>query len=62
MCRRWSATSFLRGRKVTLLEELGADTSYEPYATSLRMSDLGYRNKNQAGCQVSVNSLDALRA
>ena len=28
------------------------------YATSLRMSDLGYRNKSQAGVQISVNSLE----
>src|SRR6187549_2126726 len=49
--------SFLRGRNVTL-PRLSQDTSYEPYATSLRMSDLGYRNRNQAGLAVSVNSLD----
>ncbi|HET7810492.1 MAG TPA: hypothetical protein VFL16_07930, partial [Steroidobacteraceae bacterium] len=49
--------SFLRGRSVTL-PRLSQDTSYEPYATSLRMSDLGYRNRNQAGLSVSVNSLD----
>ena len=40
--------SFLRGR-TTQLEELGGGTAYEPYATSLRMSDVGYRNRNQAG-------------
>jgi glutamate--cysteine ligase len=40
------------------LPRLSKDTSYEPYATSLRMSDLGYRNRNQAGLSVSVNSLD----
>ncbi|HET9865591.1 MAG TPA: glutamate--cysteine ligase [Steroidobacteraceae bacterium] len=49
--------SFLRGRDVTL-PRLTKDTSYEPHATSLRMSDLGYRNRNQAGLAVSVNSLD----
>jgi glutamate--cysteine ligase len=49
--------SFLRGRDVTL-PRLSQDTSYEPYATSLRMSDLGYRNRNQAGLSVSVNSLE----
>jgi glutamate--cysteine ligase len=49
--------SFLRGRNVTL-PRLSKDTSYEPYATSLRMSDLGYRNRNQAGLSVSVNSLE----
>jgi glutamate--cysteine ligase len=49
--------SFLRGRNVTL-PRLSRDTSYEPYATTLRMSDLGYRNRNQAGLSVSVNSLE----
>lgn len=49
--------SFLRGRSVTL-PRLSKGTSYEPYATSLRMSDLGYRNRNQAGLSVSVNSLE----
>ncbi len=48
--------SFLRGRQVTL-PQLSKDTSYEPHATSLRMSDLGYRNRSQAGLSVSVNSL-----
>ncbi|HZW59152.1 MAG TPA: glutamate--cysteine ligase, partial [Woeseiaceae bacterium] len=33
-------------------------TLYEPFATSLRMSDLGYSNKTQAGLNISVNSLD----
>jgi glutamate--cysteine ligase len=50
--------SFLRGRDVDGLRELTPGTLYEPYATSLRMSDLGYRNRNQAGLSVSVNSLD----
>ncbi len=49
--------SFLRGRDAGL-SELTPGTLYEPYATSLRMSDLGYRNRNQAGLSVSVNSLD----
>jgi glutamate--cysteine ligase len=49
--------SFLRGRE-TGLPELTPGTVYEPYATSLRMSDIGYRNRNQAGLSVSVNSLD----
>jgi glutamate--cysteine ligase len=30
----------------------------EPYATSLRMSDIGYRNRNQAALSVSVNNLE----
>ena len=49
--------SFLRGRDMGL-RELTKGTLYEPYATSLRMSDIGYRNRNQAGLSVSVNSLD----
>ncbi|HPF27384.1 MAG TPA: glutamate--cysteine ligase [Steroidobacteraceae bacterium] len=49
--------SFLRGRDFKL-PELQPGTAFEPYATSLRMSDLGYRNRNQAGLKVSVNSLD----
>jgi glutamate--cysteine ligase len=49
--------SFMRGRKEQL-PQLTAGTLYEPYATSLRMSDVGYRNRNQSGLAVSVNSLD----
>jgi glutamate--cysteine ligase len=49
--------SFLRGRDAGL-RELTKGTLYEPHATSLRMSDIGYRNRNQAGLSVSVNSLD----
>jgi glutamate--cysteine ligase len=37
---------------------LDADTAYEPCGTSLRMSDIGYRNRNQADVSVSVNSLE----
>jgi glutamate--cysteine ligase len=33
-------------------------TAFAPHATSLRMSDLGYRNRDQAGVSVSANSLD----
>ena len=49
--------SFLRARNITL-PALGRGTSWEPYATSLRMSDLGYRNRNQVSVNPSVNSLD----
>jgi glutamate--cysteine ligase len=49
--------SFLRGREHEL-QDFGHGTAFEPYATSLRMSDVGYRNRNQAGLSVSVNSLD----
>ena len=40
------------------LPSLNADTWFEPYATSLRMSDLGYSNQNQARINISLNSLD----
>jgi len=48
--------SFLAGRDI-VLPQLDSGTYYEPHATSLRMSDLGYRNKSQAGVNISVNSL-----
>ena len=48
--------SFLRGREHRLAD-FAPGTAYEPYATSLRMSDIGYRNRNQADLTVSVNSL-----
>lgn len=40
------------------LESFDPSTWYLPYATSLRMSDIGYRNKSQAGLQISLNSLE----
>src|SRR5215813_7616689 len=49
--------SFLKGRDVELAD-FTTNTAYEPHATSLRMSDVGYRNRNQAGLAVSVNSLE----
>ena len=51
------SNSFFAGRK-SALSVLDSDTVYEPYGTSLRMSDIGYRNKNQSTLSVSVNSLD----
>ena len=50
------SNSFFAGRENTL-PALDRDTVYEPYGTSLRMSDIGYRNKNQSTLSVSVNSL-----
>jgi glutamate--cysteine ligase len=49
--------SFVAGRDDHGLSVLGRGTLYGPYATSLRMSDLGYRNKSQADVAISVNSL-----
>ena len=50
------SNSFFAGREITL-PALDGDTVYEPFGTSLRMSDIGYRNKNQSTLSVSVNSL-----
>jgi glutamate--cysteine ligase len=50
------STSFLQGRKPDLVP-LGLDTLYGPFATSLRMSDLGYQNSVQAKLHVNFNSL-----
>lgn len=50
--------SFLRGRPHQL-EELSPDTLYLPYATSLRMSDLGYQNDAQSGLRPHENSLES---
>lgn len=38
---------------------LGNETLYEPFGTSLRMSDLGYSNQNQSKLNISLNNLDA---
>jgi glutamate--cysteine ligase len=40
-----------------LLTRLDTATWYAPYATSLRMSDLGYRNKTQGRLSIRANSL-----
>jgi glutamate--cysteine ligase len=40
-----------------LLIELDRATWHAPFATSLRMSDLGYRNKTQGRLAISANSL-----
>jgi glutamate--cysteine ligase len=51
--------SFLQDRPADpALLPLGPGTLHLPHATSLRMSDLGYRNRGQAGVTVSVNSLE----
>src|SRR5690554_1160347 len=50
--------SFLQGRDHQL-QPLGDKGLYLPYATSLRMSDLGYNNDAQAGLNVCYNSLES---
>lgn len=49
--------SFLKGRPHSL-RTLSPGTYFEEHSTSLRMSDLGYRNRSQAGVRISVNSLE----
>ncbi|MBU3739408.1 MAG: glutamate--cysteine ligase, partial [Rhodoferax sp.] len=49
--------SFLQGRTGDLTS-LPGGTLYGPYATSLRMSDLGYQNRAQANLNVSFDSLE----
>ena len=51
------SAGFLRGR-AHKLDTLSPDTLYLPYATSLRMSDLGYQNDAQSGLRPHENSLD----
>ncbi|WP_310619783.1 glutamate--cysteine ligase [Flexibacterium corallicola] len=57
--------SYLKN-KSTGLKSLGDDTLYAPYATSLRMSDLGYTSVVQGKLDIHFNSmadyLDGLRA
>ena len=52
--------SFVQGRS-TDLEELGDSTYFYPYATSLRMGDIGYQNRLEEGTGLKANydSLDA---
>ena len=49
--------SFLRGHTGGL-QEFDAGSFYQPHATSLRMSDLGYKAKAQATLNISLNSLE----
>ncbi|MBC8952087.1 glutamate--cysteine ligase [Xenorhabdus sp. PB62.4] len=50
--------SFLRGRNTALsFEKTEKGTYYLPYATSLRMSDLGYTNKSQSDLNITFNNL-----
>ncbi len=51
--------SFLQGKQSKFdFRKLGKGTYYLPYATSLRMSDLGYTNSAQSGLNVCYNKVD----
>ncbi len=41
------------------IPEFDAETLFEPYATSLRMSDFGYSNRTQARLNISLNDLQS---
>ncbi len=51
------SSGFLQGQDHAL-DKLGDHTLYLPYATSLRMSDLGYQNKAQSQLKLCYNDLD----
>ncbi|WP_411725906.1 glutamate--cysteine ligase [Methyloglobulus sp.] len=46
-----------RPQLMAQFEEFDQGTLYHPYATSLRMSDIGYKSKNQANLRINYNSL-----
>ncbi len=52
--------SFLKGYHAHSLVEFNESTLYEPYATSLRMGDIGYQNlaEDKAGVKANYNSLN----
>ncbi len=45
------------GNGAAAMKSLNDETYFEPYGTSLRMSDLGYSNQNQSRIQISLNTL-----
>jgi len=51
--------NFFKSRPALMsqFEEFDRGTLYHPYATSLRMSDIGYKSKNQANLKIDYNSL-----
>lgn len=51
--------SFLKNRKHALDEFQPGTTFYKPFATSLRMSDLGYQNDAQSNLHICYNSVEA---
>jgi len=45
------------GGNAASMKSLNDETYFEPFGTSLRMSDLGYSNQNQSRINISLNSL-----
>lgn len=53
-------SSFLQGKTTNLpFEKTPGGMYYLPYATSLRLSDLGYTNKSQNDLDITFNDLDS---
>jgi len=52
-------SSFVADNKSHKLSELGKHTLGLPFATSLRMSDLGYQSKAQSELNISYNNLES---
>ncbi|STQ78865.1 Glutamate--cysteine ligase [Hafnia alvei] len=50
-------SSFLNGRETNIPFERDGHMLYLPYATSLRLSDLGYTNKSQNDLGITFNNL-----
>ncbi|MDD2863473.1 MAG: glutamate--cysteine ligase [Methylococcales bacterium] len=52
--------NFFKSRPALMaqFEEFDNGTLYHPYATSLRMSDIGYKSKNQANLHIDYNSIE----
>lgn len=52
--------NFFKSRPALMaqFEEFDNGTLYHPFATSLRMSDIGYKSNNQASLNIDYNSLD----
>lgn len=45
--------------RIKEFEEFDGGTRYQPYATSLRMSDIGYKNETQASLEIFYNDLES---
>ena len=53
--------SFLKGQPHNF-ESFDANTLFKPYSTSLRMSDIGYKNDGQSSINISYNTLESYLA
>lgn len=54
ICKSFFAS---RPELIAHFDEFDGATLYHPYATSLRMSDIGYKSKNQENLRIDYNSL-----